>query len=206
MSVQINALQDQKRLASWLFDTLKTELVRQCSLDGEIDQEKVLELAGEIQLAIDHFNTTVLLNVVEESQKQLFKNATYLANIRKEPLPAFFSILEKFRQDAQLRRAVFTELRDPQLFSQVYQIPDKLHMLQNLLLLVYRTSLLHLFPQLRQQRAQISSTIEEMACALALNGTVTQLFFATQHWLKNWQEEDFSAELIDALRAKNLLV
>lgn len=194
----------------WILEVLDKELARKVdapSLKNVIHQnpQMIPSFIKEIQQALDLYNQDRKTSDVQGFPKDLYKNAFHLSSIWKQPLPEYENLIGILRSDKKLSDAVFSELRDSTYFKEVFTISKKDHLLHNLLILFYRTSMLALNPVLREKKAQISSTIEEMGCALALEGKKTHLFDSTRHWIQNWQEEDFSPHLIKLLREKSLI-
>jgi len=64
----------------------------------------------------------------------------------------------------------------------------------------YRTYLLCIFPDLKDNLAQVASAIEEMLALMALDRKKTKLFDATKHWIADYQNEGFSPKLANAIQ------
>ena len=65
--------------------------------------------------------------------------------------------------------------------------------------LVYRCHLLTAIPFLRDNRAQISSTLEEMSALRFLLGEDNLHYHATRHWILDWEGEGFSQQLSEII-------
>jgi len=148
--------------------------------------------AAELELAINKYNS-----IKNNGHKNLdiLINTNHLLNIWDDVLPQYKSIIDRLEQDDDLRNKVFTELSESDYFQVIWQIPNPNYLMLNLMILFYRTSMLCLHPQLREKDAQISSTLEEMAAVIEIEGQFTELFKAIKHWIENWDEEGFSEEL-----------
>lgn len=86
-------------------------------------------------------------------------------------------------------------MRDSTYFHHIYEIDKPEYLLANLMTLVYRCHLLAITPTLRENKAQISSTLEEMSVLHHLLGEDNLYFQSIHHWIMDWEEEGFSQEL-----------
>lgn len=184
----------------WLIDKIEEYLLQKGKVFlianlSEFNSKEISPQLNEIQQAIDKYNFLVS----NDDNLRLCINAQHLLKIFDKQLPSYVDVVKKLknRNSEQLKIDVFSELRDSSYFKEVYEIDNSQHLLINILILIYRTSLLYTYPSLRENKAQISSTIEEMAALLHLENKKTNLFQATKHWIKNWKEEEFSLELAD---------
>jgi len=93
-----------------------------------------------------------------------------------------------------------SQLRDDPYFVEVWQIANAKALLCNVLLLIYRNTVLAnnaailLTPE-GERRVQISSTLEEMLFYIKITGKQTNCYNAFRPWLKNWKEEGFAEKL-----------
>lgn len=160
------------------------------------DNQRWEKYAGEIQQAIDLFN-----HIRQDGHPDLktLENAAHLMSILGADLPGYTEIIAKLEDTPELSRNVFDELAESDYFQEVWEIDNPNYAMINLMILFYRTSLLNLFPVLREESAQISSALEEMAAVLYLEGQPTNLFSATRKWIENWKVEGFSKQLWDKL-------
>lgn len=160
-------------------------------------QQTVETYIQEIEESITRYN-----NLGTQSLKPLaikyYINTIHTKNSILK-LPTYNEIIEKLITNKQLQIDVFTELSESTYFSEVYKVPNNSHLMINLLILFYRTSLLTLHPELRVAEVQISSTLEEMSALMYLEGRDTEIFKATKHWIKNWKKEYFSRELANLI-------
>ena len=67
----------------------------------------------------------------------------------------------------------------------------------------YRTWMLTIHPEWKENNAQVASALEEMLAREALNGNVTNIFKATKHWIMDWKEEGMSQKLAERLISLN---
>ena len=155
------------------------------------------QIVQELQLAIDAYNN---LEKESEEAKLLFLNAIHLTSVFEDSLPNYLKVIEKLVNDNSLVEQVFGELTGSDYFQEVWEIDDKKHLFINLMILFYRTSLLNIYPEIREGGAQISSVIEEMAALLEIEGKATELFKAIKHWLIAWEEEGFSKLLAEKVK------
>lgn len=158
-------------------------------------QQTVEAYILEIEDAIKRYNNLNIQNLKPLPSK-FFINTIHTKELQVE-LPPYDQIIEQLIINKQLQIDVFTELSKSAYFSEIYKIPENQYLLINLLILFYRTSLLNMYPELRTAQVQLSSTIEEMAALMYLEGRSTELFNATKHWIKAWKREGFSRELSD---------
>ena len=125
----------------------------------------------------------------------LFVNTTHLKSIYSQPLPSYSSILKHLRNNSSDLDTAFSEMRESTYFHDVYQINQPSHLLANLMTLIYRCHLLAIMPTFRENKAQISSTLEEMSSLRYLLGEDSLYFQSVRHWVMDWKEEGFSQEL-----------
>lgn len=155
------------------------------------------EYAAELELAVTYFNR--IQQQRSHQYLEILDNTRHLFSLWSDPLPSYAEVIEKLTTDSDLNNKVFTELAESDYFQVIWQIQHPHHLVINLMILFYRTSMLYLHPELRKGKAQISSTLEEMAALLYLAGRNTTLFEAVKHWLQDWEEEEFSEELAKML-------
>lgn len=166
----------------------------------ETRPDLVRQYEDELELAIDYYNDQ------RNSLGDELINAKELNEIYPADLPCLNEVLAELNQNQTLEQKVFTTLRDSNYFQQIWLIQNCENLLGNLMILVYRTTVLYshssqLINSDGSQRVQISSTLEEMLANLYLQGKKTRLFEAVKQWLQNWQEEGFSEKLIGSLLA-----
>ena len=115
-------------------------------------------------------------------------NAVYLKKIYKFPLPDTNEVItgEKFFQ------ATLEEMNSFEFFDDGWEI-EKLA--AACVVAFYRTFMLASQPDLKENKAQVASAIEEMLALMALEGKKTELFQAIKFWIEDWQKEGFSQEL-----------
>lgn len=190
--------------SNWLPDFLRTHFSHKVPVSSlceelEKDPEFVERTAKEIQEALDLYNSYLLSNSTLGVENSLLINATHLKTIWPEELPAYNLILRELQTNSALFSPVITELTTLDYFREVYELPKATWILQNILILVYRTSLLHLYPSLRKNGAQISSVIEEMISILYISGKDLSLVEASNYWIQQWESEGFSPQLAKKL-------
>lgn len=175
------------------FDLLSTKV--------PVDDLKSLDAKiylDELNLAINAFNQ--FRHDPNFPNKGLCKNSLELDQVFQHDLPEICSVLEKINQDLKLSKLVYSELTDSSYFQEVWQIRPLNYLLVNILLLIYRTAVLHLNRDLLidksgERLVQISSALEEMAYYLHRQNKVSNIFPALKIWLDNWQEEGFDPRL-----------
>lgn len=166
-------------------------------LTSKVDVPRVLEsseffnkISGQLQICIDQYDQ------VRAEVPNLLINCQHLSSIWKQPLPRYLDIISRFQTKLELRTAVLDELTSSDYFQEVWELRDET-LAVNILILIYRTCLLHKYPELRENKAQISSCLEELAWVIHLQDpqAVPDLTQAVKHWVINWQEEGFSEQL-----------
>ncbi|MCC7304565.1 hypothetical protein IT418_04110 [bacterium] len=133
--------------------------------------------------------------------KPYHRNAIELSNVLKADLPIYKDIIHT----KNLLDTVGKELHNEPYFREVWEIENQEYLLCNLLLLIYRTSMLTINKSMLtnpdgSRKVQISSAIEEMIFEMKLNGTNSICYSAFKPWLVNWKEEGFSEELFLAVQ------
>jgi hypothetical protein len=199
-----------KKNSEWILQTIKKEFkgkfdVNLVFTSIQEDSQIIDILLSEIQEAIKIYNKYKNHTQMLGFGRELFINATHFASVYNEQIPNYETVLLNLQSDKGLYNKVINELTTSAYFKEVYEIKDSIYLLQNLLILYYRTTLLFSIPLLREKGVQISSTIEEMACILEMNGTHTTLFLATKHWIENWEEEEFAQALYERLLEEKLI-
>ena len=126
--------------------------------------------------------------------RELYINALELNTIYKKDLPKYSEIA--------LANSVFVEIATDKYFQEVWQIRPIENLIINLLLLIYRTTILQnnksiLIDSSGHRLVQISSTIEEMVFALHIQKHYLSIYPALSIWLKDWQSEGFDKRLFD---------
>jgi hypothetical protein len=193
-----------KEKSSWVVQTVAKEFGYKLDVAAVhvVIQEnpQIIEVfISEIQQTIDVYNEHKDGNFFLGIGRQLLINAAYLASIYNEVLPSYETVLAYLQSDEELYDEVMHELKTSPYFDQVYALQEPGYLLHNLLILFYRTALLCMIPVLREKNAQLSSTIEEMACALEMNGVRTHLFLSIKHWIESWEEEGFAQDLAEKI-------
>lgn len=168
---------------------------------GEVDWLSGVQ--SEIEAMIELINSYYQNEKNITISHELLVNSIHLKEMMNEILPRFDQVINEILIDNKIQRKVFFELRDSTYFNEVYQISNSYHIIINLLILCYRTTLLFQNPLFKMNNVQISSSIEEMACVLMLEGKDTELFQATKHWIINWEEEEFSEKLASLISDMN---
>lgn len=124
----------------------------------------------------------------------LFINTLHLKSLISQ-LPLFSAILFYLSSSPQDLNIALGEMRDSTYFHYIYLINNPKHLLANLMTLVYRCHILSSRPLLREGRAQISSTLEEMSALRYLLGEDNLHFHSVRHWILDWEGEGFSQQL-----------
>lgn len=185
------------KLTDWIITTIESEFSRKIPIGSVLkainnNPQLIDTYISEVQSAINAYNAGQHTGNYHSLPVTILDNTRHLLSIFEVPLPSYQHIISELMEDKKIYKQVISELTTSTYFKDVYELPDPLCVLHNLLILLYRTTMLSLYPELRSGGAQISSTIEEMACVLEINGDHTHLFQATKHWVKDWQGEGFS--------------
>lgn len=141
----------------------------------------------EVSQCINLFNTNTF-------DKDVYINAAHTKFIIGNSLPSIADTFDLFMQEEN-RKKVMNHLVTSTYLKEVWEIENAKHLINNILILLYRTTLLETDNRLKEGQAQISSTLEEMSLLLALDGERTLLYEATKHWMQDWGKEGFSEEL-----------
>lgn len=150
--------------------------------------------AEEVILCIELFNA-------DSFDENVYINAAHTKSLIGNNLPSISDTLDLFMQ-AENRKKVMNHLVTSTYLKEVWEIKNVSYLINNILILLYRTTLLETNKRLNEGKAQISSTLEEMSLLLALDNNRTLLYESTKHWMQDWQEEGFSEAL--ALLQKDL--
>jgi hypothetical protein len=129
----------------------------------------------------------------------LLINTNHLKSIYNPPLPSYSSILNEILNNPKDLDITFSEMRDSTYFHHIYEIDKPEYLLANLMTLVYRCHLLASVPSLGNNKAQISSTLEEMATLRYLLGEDNLYFQSIRHWIMDWEGEGFSQQLSEII-------
>lgn len=188
--------------ADWIIKVIESEFSRKIPIESILraisaDPQLIHTYINEIQLAIDTYNTGQGSGEYRSLPVTMLDNTSHLAGLLEDNLPSYEHVTSVLKEDPKTYKQVISELTNASF--EAYKLPDPLKVLHNLLILLYRTTLLCLYPNLREGGAQISSTIEEMACVLKIDGVHTHLFEAIKHWVKDWQGEGFSPLLANKI-------
>ena len=128
-----------------------------------------------------------------------FINTIYIKSIFPGAFPLFTSVLAHLQNHPADLEIVFSEMRTSTYFHHIYELDKPEYLLANLMTLVYRCHLLTAIPFLRDNRAQISSTLEEMSALRFLLGEDNLHYHATRHWILDWEGEGFSQQLSEII-------
>lgn len=161
--------------------------------------------SSEIQSAIDLFNEN-RKNFDSEKEFNIYQNAVELNTVFRNDLPKYSEIINTLFANQEIVDKVFRKLKTSPYFVDVWRLGDSEKLLANLMILLYRTTLLHLKKDTLvdndsgENLVQISSTVEEMIYFMKLSGKNTRLFESVSHWLVSWEEEGFSEELYNKVK------
>lgn len=152
---------------------------------------------AELDLAIIIFNDYRKKMVVYSTERALLINCQKLTILfknrnlpRTEDMLALFFGRSKLTE--KIRQRILKELRS---FDFLNEKNGPQILLGRLILAIYRTYVLNIYPDVREKGGQVASTIEEMSAILAINKIKTNLFLAARQWLLDWQREGFSEKL-----------
>ena len=187
---------------SWLITQLNSYLPSRLTpiqLDSLTELSPVIfkQLSQELNDATTHYNKYPK-QLTDKFSSSLFLNTNHLKTLLGE-LPTFSTTLGTLSLDQSQTNLVFTEMRDSTYFNFIYKITNPHHLLANLMTLVYRCHMLTSHPKLRQDGAQISSTLEEMSALRYVMGSDSLHHQATRHWILDWEGEGFSRVLATRL-------
>lgn len=201
-------MNDQSPSLNWLIEKLAESLghkpmPQKAIVYGSKNPEIVLNYAQEIQEVINRYNHLKNNPHLDHLKIEVFHNFQHTRQKHNADFPTFEAILQLVIVDPLLADKVFDELKNSTYFREIYEIASPDHELINLMIIFYRTSLLHLYPQLRTNQVQVSSTLEEMACLLYLTKQPTKVYPAVKEWIQNWQNEDFSPDLAKLVNLKD---
>ena len=172
----------------------KKGIVGEATELGKENNEAFEILMAELNSSIKLFNR--LKNEQSDDINQSLKNTKYLSTILKtQDLPP----LEQAINETVDSISIFDELAK---FEFLRKMKSRNQLLGALMLAFYRTYILVKYPCLRENKAQVASTIEEMLSLLALRGFKTNLLAASKHWILDWKGEGFDKRL--AIKIKNL--
>lgn len=135
--------------------------------------------------------------------KSLYINAKHTFTIIGALLPSTQFVIDTLDRDDKVEIAVIDTLTNSDYFQEVWEITNPKYLYINIIILIYRTTLLTINKELSSKRAQISSTIEEMSLELKRKGIDNVIYDATKHWLENWEEEGFNKEIPNIIRSLN---
>ncbi len=149
---------------------------------------------GELTAAVNRFNRIKRERITPNSD-----NLMVLLGDKDLPSPylVFADLISGSK--AKKNQDIFEEMKK---FAFIKEKSGKVEMFGRILVALYRTYILRNMKGLRDQGAQVASTLEEMLALMAIEGFETHLFHATRHWIADWKREGFSKEL--AFKIKNL--
>jgi|GEM_PF-6941736 len=152
--------------------------------------QKINQYLLDFETAIDTYNQ--FRKDQNFPNHEFYKNAIELDSVFGRDLPKY--------TETKISDSVFVELANDKYFSEVWQTRPIENLIINLLLLIYRTTILQnhkniLIDSNGYRLVQISSTIEEMVFALYLQNKKLSIFPALSIWLKDWQTESFDERL-----------
>ncbi len=147
------------------------------------------QLLSEIDLAVQKYN--------QFDSDPLFINSTYLKTITNV-LPVIEDIRANF--DSKYLEKFWVLMNKFTFIDEIWKPSD---MAAAVTIASYRTWMLTIHPEWKENNAQVASALEEMLAREALNGNVTNIFKATKHWIMDWKEEGMSQKLAERLISLN---
>lgn len=127
---------------------------------------------------------------------QLLINANYLRQVldgrKLNSMTDLENSICKWEENRKLWHLIFFELSE---FDFLHYDYDVNKFSGAFFVAFYRTYVLNTCPDIREKNGQVASSVEEMLAILAIAGCKTQLFFATRHWLLDYEGEGFSPQL-----------
>jgi hypothetical protein len=169
----------------------------------------LLQSINELEMAVFSFNKFRILS--KFPNKKYYKNSVVLDRVFGRDLPKLKTIFQKLESDHSLTHAVYSQLANDKYFDEVWKIRPIEYLVVNIILLIYRTSVLTLNQELLidgngKRKVQISSAVEEMVFYYYLLGEELGIFQAFKIWLDNWSDEGFDEQLFVAVKNnKNVL-
>lgn len=160
-----------------------------------LSDQTFLALVDDLDKSVDLYNSFPACLAQSPYHSDMFINARHLKSIYNQPIPIYSLILVHLHKNPKDLNTAFSEMRDSTYFHHIYKIDKPEHLLANLMTLVYRCHLLGSIPTLRKNKAQISSTLEEMVTLRYLLGEDNLYFQSIRHWIMDWEAEGFSQEL-----------
>ncbi|MFA5894277.1 MAG: hypothetical protein WC851_00700 [Candidatus Shapirobacteria bacterium] len=163
----------------------------------------------EFDRCVNSFNKFRVLT--KFPNKYFYKNSHQLNQTLEHDLPKFKTIFTKLESDQDLSSRIFLILGSDTYLVRIWQVrPIKL-LLPNILLLIYRTTILFLNKEILidskgRRKVQISSSIEEMVFYNYLLGDKLDIYDAFSIWLDDWRDEGFSEKLyLAVINNKNVI-
>lgn len=160
------------------------------------DKEILFTLLTELDMVISLFNHS------SQFEKVLI-NANKLKKILgKKSLPDAYSVWDDLFFNSLNENDRFFKgfLLEFFRFKFIESMKDPKQLLACLIVAIYRTYMLVKYPTLKENKAQVASSLEEMSAIMALENHKTEIFLATKHWILDWRGEGFSKELAQRIK------
>lgn len=153
---------------------------------------------AELDNAITLFNKIRKQNLNAKYDFVMLNHARKLSvYLGERELPSVKEII-KLSRKGNFKQKDFVRLINQFSFLDTMEPPSKLAAAFSVLL--YRSALLVVWEDLQKAGAMIGSTLEEMACLMAISGNRTKIFDAVKDWIVDTKEEGFSKELANKIR------
>lgn len=157
-----------------------------------------LQILNDIDKAIMLFNL-YRDNKIIEKQNIPLPSSHDLRKILKQDLPYVEILIENLKEEKE--KTIVKTVSYIKEFEFIKTLRPIENCAGTLLLGCYRCYIRAIFPYVVSKGGQVASSLEEMVAIMALNGEKTKLFHTVRSWYEDYQEEGFSRELSDAVKA-----
>lgn len=156
-------------------------------------------LLQELDAAIAAFNTFQKTYDNPALERKDLPHANYLiVCLGQRNLPTVAEIIILVKENLTQISKEIIPLLDQYQFLDTMTPTEKLAAAFTIFL--YRSTVLSLWPDLREKGVLVGSALEEMVVLMAIKGKKTRLFEAVKPWIKDDKEEGFSPSLVKAIR------
>lgn len=190
------------------FILAQTRLSKHSAISSVIDYynnnpQMLQQFLNELDQAIYLFHRYIQKKSTDNLPNVPCINADYLKlSLRGRHLPSVRDIMTEMKTDTRnkTRQRVDEVLKNLNDFAFIDTMNPVDKLAAALIVASYRTYILIVFPDLKDNHAQVASATEEMLALMALNGQKTKLLEATKHWIIDYNNEGFSPKLANAIQ------